>query len=113
MKDGNPVLIENSDKCVPLASSTIYRTDTIFAGPVILGGSAGLIYHLTRWLAVNVEGRGLAAFPKLGFAFEAQASLQVAFGGGKSNDAPSESEQDNEKGMDDPDGSLSDPPPAE
>jgi hypothetical protein len=60
---------------------TIARTDTRPMGVVLLGGSVGLLWHLTRHLAIALDGRVLSGLPAWGVVFEGQASAQVAFGG--------------------------------
>jgi hypothetical protein len=37
------------------------HSDTISGGPVAVGAGVGIMYHLTRWLALWVEGRGMSS----------------------------------------------------
>jgi hypothetical protein len=62
-------------------SKSIARTDTRPVGVLLFGGSVGLLWHLTRNLALALDGRALSGLPDWGFVLEAQASVQVAFGG--------------------------------
>jgi hypothetical protein len=64
-------------------SSTIYKTDTRAIGPVVLGGTIGLIYHFSRHFALALDGRFLTGFPSVGAVLEGGFSVQVAVGGAK------------------------------
>ena len=59
---------------------TIARTDTRPMGMVLFGGSVGLLWHLTRHLAIALDGRALSGLPESGVVFEGQVSAQVALG---------------------------------
>jgi len=81
----------------PLESSTIYKTDTRPIGPVVLGASAGFIYHFSRYFAVALEGRALSGLPNFGAVFEGQLSLQLGLLG-KAGPAHADEEGEGEGG---------------
>ena len=82
---------------IPEETSTIYKTDTRPIGPVVLGASAGFIYHFSRYFAVALEGRALAGLPNFGLVGEGQLSLQVGLFG-KAGPAPTDEEGEGEGG---------------
>jgi len=61
--------------------SSIAETDARRMGPVLLGGSGGLIYHVSKHLAATAEVRLLAGLPDFGVVIEGALSAQLAFGG--------------------------------
>jgi hypothetical protein len=107
-----PVVVNmnvNGDS-VPDPSKTIYKTDTRAMGPVLLGGSGGFIYHISRHFALALEGRAVIGLPGAGFALEGDFTAHLAFGGTK-GPAPTEEEGEGESGSGGP---INDaPPPAE
>ena len=68
---------------------TIPRTDTRPMGVFLFGGSAGLIWHLSRHFAVAFDVRLLSGLPDWGVVVDGQISAQVAFGGAGPGAPPS------------------------
>jgi len=60
--------------------NSIVMTDTRPMGVFLFGGSVGLLWHLTRQLAVALDGRVLSGLPASGVVFEGQVSAQAALG---------------------------------
>jgi hypothetical protein len=58
---------------------TIATTDTRPMGTALFGGSVGLLWHLTRHLAIALDGRVLSGLSAWGAVIEGQASLQAGF----------------------------------
>ena len=94
-------------------SQTVVKTDTRPMGVVLVGGSAGLAYHLSRYLSLTLDGRGYLGFPDFGFAVEGDVGFLVAFGGkgaaGEEGEGGGEGEASggrDEPSSSDPDGSV-------
>ena len=62
-------------------------TDTIRSGPIVYGAGVGFVYHFSSHLAANFELRFLAAGPHFGLLGEGYASLQLALGGKRPDQA--------------------------
>lgn len=60
-------------------STSLLRSDTVRGGPVVVGPGAGIIYHFSKMLALNVEVKGLAGLPDFALVADVGGGLQVAF----------------------------------
>ena len=98
----------NGGSDVPNPNRTIYKTDTRAIGPVLLGGSAGFIYHISRHFALELDVRALVGLPGTGADVEGGLSAQVAFGGTK-GPATTDEEGEGEVGGG---GTINDAPPS-
>jgi len=113
LRSGNDpnYVLNSSGVYSPNPKSAIPLTDTRPVGPFLLGGSAGIIYHLSQHFALALDGRILAGMPKFGALIEGAFSLQVAIGGAAAK-APGSEEGEEEGG--EGGGPLNDaPPPAD
>jgi hypothetical protein len=54
--------------------------DTVLVGPVLVGGSAGIIFEIASRLSWVVEVDALLGFPRTGVTFDVGSALQVNFG---------------------------------
>lgn len=97
----------NEGDRVPDPKQTIFKTDTRPMGTVLIGGGAGLAYHLSRHFSLALDGRVLTGFPDFGIAVEGNFSLQLAFGG-KAGPAPEDDEDEDGEGES---GAIHDAPP--
>jgi hypothetical protein len=97
------VMIYNSDNepIGPKLEESIFYTDTRPVGPVLLGASAGFIWHIHRHLAIALDARFLTGLPAWGAVLEGGLSAQLAFGGVK-GPAPTEEEGEGEPIKDEP-----------
>ena len=69
-----------TDTMRPDWTRTIAKTDTRPMGMFLFGGSVGLLWQLSRSLAVAVDGRILSGLPSWGVVMEGQVSARVGFG---------------------------------
>ena len=94
---------------VPDWSKTIIKTDTRPVGIVLVGLSGGLLWHLSRHLAIALDARFLTGLPDWGAVVEGGLSAQLAFGGVK---GPAISEEEGE-GEGEGNAPKDEPPPME
>jgi len=87
-------------------SKTIALTDTRPMSLVLVGASAGFLWHLSRHFAIAFDGRFLTGVPNWGALIEGGLSFQLAFGGAK---GPA-TKVDEEEGEDEADRPLDEPP---
>ena len=82
----------------------IAKTDTRPLGIVLLGPSAGFIWHLSRHFALALDGRALTGLPNWGLVVEAGFSVQIALGGKGGPAAEKRDEEDGEEEREDGEG---------
>jgi hypothetical protein len=61
------------------ANVTLSRNDTVRGGPIVLGPSAGLLYHFNPHFALLAEARLFAGLPDFAAAADLNGGLQVSF----------------------------------
>jgi hypothetical protein len=54
------------------------HSDTISGGPIALGAGVGIMYHLSRWLALWVEARGMSSVAPIIMLGEFNGGLAIA-----------------------------------
>jgi hypothetical protein len=55
------------------------RNDSVRGGPLVVGPGVGFLYHLTSYMALALEARGLVGFPDLAAVGDLGAGLQFSF----------------------------------
>jgi hypothetical protein len=85
------------DKNVIDYTKTIAKTDTRPMGMFLLGGSLGILWNISRYFAISVDGRFLTGLPAWGAVIEGALSAQLAFGGSKGSAVSSDEEDEEEE----------------
>jgi hypothetical protein len=68
------------------------HSDTLSGGPVAVGAGVGMMYHLSRWFAIWVEGRGMASLAPFAVLAEFNGGLAFAYKIERSAPPPSREE---------------------
>jgi hypothetical protein len=66
-------------KVNPAPMQGLVASDTVAAGPGVVGPGIGLAYNLTHQFILGIEARALAGLPNFGVMGEASAGVQYAF----------------------------------
>jgi hypothetical protein len=66
-------------KVNPAPQQGLVASDTVAAGPGVVGPGLGLAYNLTHQFILGVEARSLVGLPSFGVMAEASAGVQYAF----------------------------------
>jgi hypothetical protein len=63
----------------PIPAAALNRGDTVRGGPVVGGGGGGVLYHVSRGLAVTVGATALAGLPDFAVVVDFAAGAQISF----------------------------------
>jgi hypothetical protein len=66
-------------KVNPAPQSGLVASDTVAAGPGVVGPGLGLAYNLSHRFIIAIEARALAGLPNFGVMGEASGGVQYAF----------------------------------
>ena len=66
-------------KVNPAPLQGLVASDTVAAGPGVVGPGLGLAYNLTHQFILGIEARSLVGLPSFGVMAEASAGVQYAF----------------------------------
>ena len=66
-------------KVNPAPAEGLVASDTVVAGPAVVGPGLGLAYNLSKRFILGLEARALAGLPSFGVMGEASAGVQYAF----------------------------------
>lgn len=75
--DGFRLVIPASPSSDPMTD--LRRNDTVRGGPLVFGPGLGVLHHLGRHLALNLEARTLVGVPDIAFLVDFIGGMQVSF----------------------------------